>query len=180
MATDQSKPLPVFTPNFIPRFWGNVDKSPGHGPHGDCWPWIGARDKNGYGAIGFHGRCLIASRVAYYLYHGEDPYPLGVLHSCDFPPCCRDSHLFKGTDADNMADMARKGRARGGGALKYHPEKAARGEQHPRAKLSKEDVLAIRFMYAQGGITHEALAEEFGVSRTHVSSLILRRFWSHI
>lgn len=40
----------------------------------------------------------------------ETPF---VLHRCDNPPCFRDEHLWLGTQADNQADMAAKGRAHG-------------------------------------------------------------------
>jgi hypothetical protein len=35
-----------------------------------------------------------------------------ILHRCDNPQCCNPEHLFVGTQAENMADMRRKGRGR--------------------------------------------------------------------
>jgi hypothetical protein len=95
---------------FAERFWEKVDQR----ADDVCWLWNGrARHWAGYGM--FHvgnDRAEQAHRVAYALAIGPIPSGLGVLHRCDNPPCCNPSHLFLGTQADNLKDMWAKGRAR--------------------------------------------------------------------
>lgn len=55
-----------------------------------------------------------AHRAAYVLAHGPIPPGLGVLHSCDNPPCIRPEHIRAGTRAENSADMVARGRHRNG------------------------------------------------------------------
>jgi HNH endonuclease len=97
------------------RFWAKVDKNgpiPDHCPGlGPCWIWIGTKSDNGYGLSFYFGSrpATRAHRVAWFLYHRSLPTYL-VLHRCDNPLCVKDTHLFEGTHADNMADMRSKNR----------------------------------------------------------------------
>lgn len=52
-----------------------------------------------------------------------------------------------------------------------------RGEQHPNAKLTIDQVAAIRERYAAGGTTHAALAEHYGVSSTAIGSVLSGHRW---
>src|SRR5438132_356940 len=77
-----------------------------------CLPWIGqasGRERRAY--LYFQGRVQPAARVIWILTNGEPPNGLHVLHACDNPMCVEISHLWLGTQADNNADMVRKGRA---------------------------------------------------------------------
>lgn len=92
-------------------FWSRVDvRSPG-----ECWPWRGAVNSEGYGAHKIAGVQVRAHRIAWDLAHPEEPIPDDVLacHHCDNPRCCNPTHLFPGAAADNTRDMLQKGRAGG-------------------------------------------------------------------
>lgn len=73
------------------------------------WP-EGARNKQGYGGVKIDGRDLMVHRVAFAFANGPIPKGKMVLHRCDNPACFRPSHLFLGTQLDNMRDCAAKGR----------------------------------------------------------------------
>jgi hypothetical protein len=113
MAAKDCKPLPELSESDIDRFWNFVDTAPGHGPKGTCWIWNGAQDR-GYGVFTIKGRNARASRIAWKLASGSDPFPLNILHKCDYPPCVRFDHLRTGTKGDNTIDARNKGRIRNG------------------------------------------------------------------
>lgn len=80
-----------------------------------CWVWIAYTDKFGYGLFNRKvesGKWIPIRAHVFVWERAHGPVPKGkcVLHKCDNPPCCRLSHLFLGTRAENMHDMIRKGR----------------------------------------------------------------------
>ncbi len=91
------------------RFWSKVAIGDG------CWEWRARRNDSGYGQFRLDGKIQHASRVAWVLTHGAiPPETPHVLHNCpdgDNPACVRPSHLWLGTNADNVADKVAKGRA---------------------------------------------------------------------
>lgn len=94
-------------PTPIERYWSYVDTS--GGPEA-CWPWTGVRTKRGYGMFTTGNVRHLATRWGYRNRIGPIPDGHGILHHCDNPPCQNDRHWFTGTQADNIADMIRKGR----------------------------------------------------------------------
>lgn len=135
-------------------------------PNSGCFIWTGSIDASGYGRFALGGRNWKANRIAWLLAHG-DPQNLHVLHRCDNRLCVNASHLFLGTNADNVADKVRKGRAPG------FP-----GEQNREAKLTAEAVREIRAMRGRAG--QKVLAEQFGVSVSVVSRVQLGNAWRSI
>lgn len=112
------------------RFWSHVIPEPNSG----CWLWMAA-ESYGYGDIWDGGHKFKAHRLSYVWANGGIPLGAHVLHRCDTPSCVNPDHLFLGNQAQNMADMAAKGRAVGG---------TARGEGHGNCKLTTEQVNEIR------------------------------------
>lgn len=99
--------------NAESRFWDKVDKS------GECWLWQAATNGR-YGTFWLNGVLKYAHRTAWEIENGLIPVGMNVLHECDTPPCVRISHLFLGTQADNLLDAAAKGRSRNGQEAKTH------------------------------------------------------------
>lgn len=154
------KPIPKLTPKQIERFWSEVDR---RGPT-ECWEW--RRDRGsyeyGYTPLSPYNRFLV-HRVAYMLGHGRDPGEFLVCHKCDNTRCCNPTHLFLGTDADNLADMRAKGR----GAI---------GERSPRAKLMEKQVLEI----LNSDELPRVLAERYGVGAATIRAIRRGEIWKHI
>jgi len=144
-----------------------------------CWEWTGTVDKNGYGMMamktGGKWAPMYSHRAAWTFSRGPIPAGLFVLHHCDNPLCCNPGHLFIGTQADNMRDMAEKGRAKG---KHVNFENVRRGQRHWRAKLTEPDVLAIRARYLPG--SRASLAREYGVHPQTISAIANRRVWKHL
>ena len=98
-------------------FWKRVTL----GELDECWKWQGARfpAPYDYGHLCYD---RYTHRIAWELTYGPVPDGMQVCHHCDNPPCCNPTHLFLGTQADNMHDRDRKGRnsSRHGRNLKSH------------------------------------------------------------
>lgn len=79
-----------------------------------CRLFTGYVMKNGYGTtvsiLKKHEK-MLAHRKAWMLAYGPIPDGLHVLHKCDVRNCCEPTHLFLGTNLDNIKDRIQKGRS---------------------------------------------------------------------
>ena len=151
-------------PTAHERFTAKVKPDPNTG----CHLWTGAMNNRGYARFCAGGRLMGAHRFAYETFVGPIPDGMHVLHRCDTPRCVNPKHLFLGTDLDNARDRDAKGR--------HVP---LPGELHGRAKLTAEDVLAIRARAAAGEM-HAALGREYGVHQSNISKIVIRENWRHL
>jgi hypothetical protein len=173
--------------------WEQLDRKPN-----GCWEWVGRTDDDGYGSLNrvVEGvRYQRAHRLAYRYGHGPIPTGMIVMHRCDNPPCCNPEHLKLGTTADNNADMVAKGRNRYLSGAEHwsarNPERVSRGGNHylrkdpeararnvefwkNRSKITDEQVVEMRNLYAAGGWTFDKLAERYGISSGHAHGVVRR------
>lgn len=182
-------------PEFADRFWAKVNREgpvPRHRPElGPCWIWTGAvHHSRGYGLVWQPNTKLLAHRVAWELSVGPIPVPLQVCHHCDNRVCVNPSHLFLGTQLDNVRDCIAKGRRGSTAGGKYpqgdahwtrrNPERRLHGTRSPHAKLDDQTVIEIRALYAAGGISQPQLAHRFGVRQGTISFILSRKTWKHL
>lgn|SRR5574343_130097 len=162
-----TKPIPELTAKTKARFWARVDV---RGPD-NCWLWNRNGNLKEYGVFGIGAAQYFAHRVSMAL-DGRDPLDLCACHRCDTPLCVNPAHLFAGTRTDNAADMTNKGRRPRGEAM----ARSKRGELNPSARLTADDVRAIR----NDPRELMAVASEYGISFQHVSDIRLRHKWRHV
>lgn len=105
-----------------------------------------------------------AHRVSFLLFRGIIPKGKRVLHSCDTPACVEPSHLFLGTQKDNIADCVSKGR---NGYRSFH------GEDHWKARISKSQAEEIK----SSTLSRKQLAKKFGVTQLYIKHVRSSRAW---
>lgn len=101
--------LPTFTDQEIRRFKSYVDMR----GKDDCWPWIGRKlKKTGRGQFRARKGVFSAPRVSFSIWNRDLAPEECALHTCDNPNCVNPSHLWVGTQLDNIADRDAKQRNR--------------------------------------------------------------------
>jgi len=133
----------------------------------DCLIWPFARDKNGY-ANGGHPahRSRRAYRIICEFAHGAPPTSgHEAAHSCGrgHEGCVAPAHLSWKTHAENEADK------------KAHGTLIV-GSDHANSRLTEDDVREVRRLF--GTMTHEAIAERFGVARATISLISSGATWA--
>jgi hypothetical protein len=147
-------------PLIYARFWSKVEVT-----QNTCryWEWRARRNSFGYGQFKLHGTTTLAHRVALLLTGTHLDDNAVVMHHCDNPGCCNPTHLIVGSHEANVADRVSKGRSAKGGA-------------NGRAKLSAEQVIAIR----ADDRPQALIASEYGVTPKAVALIRSRRTWAHV
>lgn len=112
-------------------------------------------------------RHYLAHRASYEEFIGPIQEGLHVLHRCDVRPCCNPTHLFIGTNQDNINDSVAKGRRKGiarniPSGLTYKPWSYAARVSH--MKLKPEHFAGVKSLLDKGE-TQRSVAKKYGVSQ---------------
>jgi hypothetical protein len=162
---------------FSARFWSKVDIK----DDVSCWNWMGGLKDTGYGNFWYNGKVKRSHIVSWILTYGNIPYTenekfcsrLCVLHKCDNRKCCNPNHLFLGTQAENMDDMRRKGRA----MSTQLASKIRRGEGNWAHKITWEQSDEIRVLYKSGNYKKTELARMFSICKQQIAEIINNESW---
>ncbi len=139
----------------IERFWNMVEKT------NDCWNWIGSVINNGYGQFNTKG----SHRYSYELHFGKIPKGIFVCHTCDNRACVNPTHLFLGTQDENIKDAKAKGRM-------------AKGSLQGISKLLENDIVEIRKLFNTK--SQRQIAKLFNVSPATICNIFKNKIWKHV
>lgn len=154
------------------EFWKRIPK----GNPDECWPW--KNQDSGYGQLTFNRKNMSAHRVCWEIHFGPIPNRLHVLHRCDNPPCCNPSHLFLGTNLDNIEDKINKNRQANGQNVRKNHEHL-KGELINTAEFSDEQIMEIRRRDSIGE-SPTLIASAFGTSRSYIAQIVSGGCWNHL
>ena len=129
---------------------------------------------SGHGQIGVGDRkTALAHRVSWELHRGPITRGLNCCRKCDNGSCVRPSHLFLGTQVDNLRDMAKKGRQ----ALQARPESRSCGERNGNHSLTARQVIEFRRRYALGNVSQRSLADEYKIHPAPIWRIVVDKTW---
>lgn len=125
-----------------------------------CRIWGGGKTNGGYGTCRASNprRVMLVHRKTWEDVHGDIPDGMQILHHCDNRLCYEITHLFMGTQQDNMRDM----RSKLGGD-----------------RLSIDEVREIKDMFKRGISTRD-VAEKYGLSTDYAGSIRRGYVWGWV
>jgi hypothetical protein len=125
------------------------------------WPF---NFQHGYGRLGYKSEHLYVHVLICEAWHGPKPEGFEAAHSCGNQWCWAGEHLRWATHIENERDKIEHGTI-------------PRGTRQGGSKLTETDVLEIRRRLAAG--EHEKIiAADYGVHRTNVHAIALRKSWA--
>jgi len=132
---------------------------------------------NGYLVLKKHGMYLgeitfyyaRAHRVVYMVMHGDIPIGLEMNHKNAIRHDNQPANLEVVTHAENMSHAKAMGLTR-----------SLEGEANRNSKLTRQNVLAIRRLRNERGLSYQKIADRFNVSKRNIICITKRLTWRHI
>lgn len=185
-----------FPPNVEPRFLRGTNKNGPMHPYdpekGRCWIWTGMKNRKGYGLMKIGRRGFSCHRVSFEMHTRELSPGECALHTCDRPSCVNPSHIYAGSNQDNVNDKMKRGRfvpfgpvpadrrARGAKNGAYtKPHRVRKGSNNGRSKLNERQIPAIRGLLI-GGVSRKAIAKTYSVSEGLIDQIAQGKIWRHV
>lgn len=129
-----------------------------------CMLWQGRKTHDGYGLITINGKeYRVHKLIMEIMQRTNIPPKMVVMHHCDNRHCCEITHLKIETQAENMADMARKGRS-------------TKGSRNPASKLTEEIIPSI----FHDSRPLEEIARDYNVDRKTIKAVKDGKSWRHV
>lgn len=124
-----------------------------------CLEFNGHRHYKGYGTIRFRGKMDKTHRVVFQGFCGPLAPGEHILHHCDNRACCEISHLYKGSNDENIMDKCVRDRS--------------------GKKLCIADVVEIKKML-KAGQSSTSIALMYGVGQPSISKIKTGERWRHV
>ena len=141
---------------------------------GDCWFWLGKKDKFGYGRVSWNGNSQTVHRVVYEILKGLPPAPmmLGRLRAiCESKMCCNPDHWQPTTKKRLGAYLVKQGLVKRGQIRAAFLLSANRRKPHVKLDMQKAEYIR------QSQERSADLAEKFGVSISLVQLVRQGKLW---
>jgi hypothetical protein len=143
--------------SFEHKLWSKIDKK----GEDECWHYIGALDRDGYGHCVYDGKTYQAHRAVYEVVKGPIPKGYHVCHSCDNPTCCNPKHLGTDSPKENMRQKIERGR-----------------DTKPNFLPKKRWI--IRHLIKHGQIQQRLVGELYGISGTSARKIAQKNQYEYI
>ena len=134
-----------------------------------CWKWTGSFMRGDYPLFYGDGKQEPALRILYKIYYKKKLTKHWVIqHTCKNRWCMNPNHIY----ADRRDEAAKE--------IQRERRRFTRGERHPQAQLTEDDVRRIRHEVLENGVQQKKMAEEYQVTKTHISNIVRGKAWAHV
>ena len=118
-------------------------------------------------SLGGHHKYQYTARLVCIAFHGNATTGMEVSH-------------IDGNKVNNCVQNLKWETHKDNENRKVEHDTHIRGERQGSSKLRPQQIIAIRSTYAAGRLYQYEIAEQYGVSQSHIHRIVKRKEWTHI